>query len=79
MALHHFAAIAPSDTVALAQPSEFLYVGVTGDIALVQAGDVPANAVVLKNIQAGVFHHLPFAFSYVKATGTTATFLVQMH
>ena len=79
MPLHHFAAITPSDTVVLPNPSEFLYVGTTGDVAIVQNGDVPANAVVLKGMQGGIVHHLPFAYSYVKATGTTATGLVQMH
>lgn len=77
--LHNFAAITPNDNTPLTSPSEYLYVGVTGSVALVQSGDVPANAVILTNMQGGIVHHLPFAYSYVKATGTTATGLVQMH
>lgn len=63
------AAITPSDTVANAFSS--IYVGVTGDVAVVPAGQ--DNAVTFKAVPVGI---LPVACTKVMATNTTASSLL---
>ena len=53
---------------ALARPIRGLYVGVSGDVAIV---DMMDNDITLEGLAAGVIH--PIACKQVKATGTTAT------
>ena len=65
-------AITPSDTAELTAVS-VVYVGVTGNIALVTAG---GDEVTLQNAQAGSI--IPVRVKQVKATGTTATGLIAL-
>lgn len=68
-------AITPSDTVDLAIPVRAIYVGTTGNIAL-----VPPNktaAVLFSNVQAGTT--LMVAAKRINATNTTASNLVGLH
>ena len=52
-------------------PKRGLYVGVSGDVSVV---DVAGNTVVLKDLAAGVFH--PVMFRKVNTVGTAATDIV---
>lgn len=71
--------VTPHDTDLLAAPSgvtatKYLYVGVTGDVAIV----TPSNDhVVLKGLLAGAFH--PIQARIIKATGTTATNILAVY
>lgn len=60
-------AIAPSDTVDLAQPARALFVAVSGDVSLTT---LAGTHVTFQNVAAGLF---PVAATRVWATGTTAT------
>jgi hypothetical protein len=73
MSNSNYIAITPSDTVPMTTPCGLIYVGVTGDIALI--GNAADSAVTFKSVPAGWFK-LPFAVSQVMATNTTATNLV---
>ena len=73
MSNSNYLSITPSDTVPLAIPCGLLWVGVTGDIAII--GNANDTAVTLKAVPAG-WLRLPFPASLVMATGTTATNLV---
>jgi hypothetical protein len=64
--------ITPSDTTELSAVS-VIYVGVTGNIALVTAN---GDEVTLQNAQAGSV--IPVRVKKVKATGTTATGLIAL-
>lgn len=63
--------IVPADGADLAHTTRSIYVGGTGDITLVT---VAGDTVVFKAVPVGVV--LPVCATRVKATGTTATFLV---
>ncbi len=65
------AAIAPSDTVDLAQTTRALYVGGFGNLKVTLAG---GDTVTLNNVPEGAL--LPLRVRWVLATGTTATNLV---
>lgn len=65
-------AISPHDTNELTNVTRSLLVGVAGDVKVVMADDVLADAVVLK-LPVGI-HEI--AVRQVLATGTTATNLV---
>ena len=65
-------AVTPSDTADLANVS-VIYVGVTGNIAIITAG---GDEVTLQNAQAGSV--VPIRVKRVKATGTTATGLIAL-
>lgn len=62
--------ITPSDTVPLAQKVRGIYVGVTGNVSIV---DSQGNTQVLLNVPVGI---VDIRASRVNATGTTATSLV---
>jgi len=66
-------AIVPNDTNQLTAPCYGIYVGGTGNIALVTKKD---DDVVFYNAQAG--QTIPVQASIVKATGTTATNLLAL-
>lgn len=66
-------AVTPNDSADLTLPNGFvgttyLYVGVSGDVAVVTAA---GDSVTLKSVAAGYFH--PVSVRKVLATGTTAT------
>jgi hypothetical protein len=64
----HLAAVTPHDTNDLAFLSRGVYVGVTGNLAVL---DAAGNAVTITSLAAGVWH--PLRLSRIKSTGTTAT------
>ena len=70
-------AVTPSDTDELPVVTRGIYVGGAGDLAVVMAGDVVANAVTLKAVPVGTY--LPLAVRQVKNTNTTATLLIGMY
>jgi hypothetical protein len=65
------ATLTPSDTVP--QSANAIYVGVTGDITCIPAGQT--TSVLFKAVPVGFF---PVAVSQVMATGTTATNLLAL-
>ncbi len=69
----NFTAVTPSDTVALPAPVAWLYIGVTGDVAVIAQGD--SVAVTFKSVPAG-WVRFPSRVGQVMATGTTATNIV---
>lgn len=68
------AAVTPSDSIALTTTSRALYVGGGGDLTVRLAGD--STDTVLKAVPTGSF--LPLKVTYVKATGTTATYITAL-
>jgi len=66
-----WASVTPSDGSDLANYAKCLYVGVTGDIAVV---DLSGNSITFTAVAGGVVH--PIACKRVKATGTTATGII---
>jgi hypothetical protein len=66
--------VVPSDTVDMERLCDAIYVGVTGDIAVVQQNNI---AVVFKGVPAG--QRLEVQAKRVNAAGTTATNLVALH
>jgi len=66
-------AITPSDTVRILQATRAVYVGVSGDVAVVWAD---GSSSVLKNAPVG---ERPWRIIGVKATGTTATDMVALY
>ncbi len=66
------AAVAPNDGSDLSIVTRGLYVGVSGNVSVLMAGD--GGAVTFTAVPAGAV--LPIAVSRVKATGTTATSIV---
>jgi hypothetical protein len=67
------AAVTKSDATILPQ-TRALYVGVTGDVAVIFAGDTAA--VTLKAVPVGI---LPVQVTKVMSTGTTATDIVALY
>lgn len=65
--------VTPSNTVDLARPSEALWIGGAGDLAIVQG----ATTVTLVAVPAGSW--LPLKAKRVNATGTTATNILSMN
>lgn len=65
-------AVTPSDTTVYNPPLRGLYVGGTGNVAVVAASDT--SSVTLNTVPAGTF--VPVIASKVLATGTTATNIV---
>ena len=63
--------ITPADDTALPQSCRGIYVGASGDLAIV---DQKGNSITLVGLAAGVFH--PVAPWSVDSTGTTATSIV---
>lgn len=68
-------AITPSDTVDLPGLTEALWIGATGDIAVVMANNV--MPVVIAAVPAGSW--LPLTARRINATGTTATGIVGLY
>jgi len=68
-------AITPSDTVALAEVTRAIYVGVAGDITMQLQGD--SAAVLFKAVPVGTV--LPVRATLVKATGTAAGNLLGLY
>jgi hypothetical protein len=66
------AAVTPSNTVGFG-PARALYIGVTGNVAVV---DLDGNAVTYVGVTGGSI--LPIQCTRVNATGTTATNIVVM-
>lgn len=69
----HAEAVTPSDSTDLVVVSRALYVGVTGDVAVVMASGA---AVTFVGVAAGSL--LPIRVSRVKATATTATSILAL-
>ena len=68
-----FAAITPSDTVALVAPCSAIYVGGAGNVVCLNNDGV---AITFVGVAAGTI--LPVGTTRVNATGTTATSLVAL-
>lgn len=68
-------AVTPSDTVDLGFVSRGLYIGVTGNVAVVMQGS--GTAIVFKGAQAGSV--LPIRVTRVNLTNTTATDIVALY
>jgi hypothetical protein len=68
-----FAAVTPNDNTDLSPISEAIMVGATGDVVV---NDAQGNTITLKALQVGVIY--PFRVARIKATGTTATNIVQL-
>jgi hypothetical protein len=62
------------DDTDLISPSRGLYLGVTGNVAVIFVGDTDAQAVTLVGMAAGVWH--PMQVRRILQTGTTATDIV---
>lgn len=69
-------AVTPSDSVALTAPTQGLWVGTTGDVAVQMAGVVAASPVVFHAVPAGTF--IPICVTFVLATSTTASNIVAL-
>lgn len=69
------AAITPSDTTDLTNPARSIYVGGGGDLTVNMAGT--GTSIVFKAVPVGTL--LQGQFARVKATGTTATNLVEFY
>lgn len=65
-------AVTPHDTNELTVYSRGLYVGVSGNVAVILAGD--SSAVTFVGLAAGIIH--PIRAKVVLSTGTTATSIV---
>jgi hypothetical protein len=72
-----FNTVTPSDTVPLPVLCRKLWVGVTGNVAVIAAGDTVA--VTLVGVPAAVWVDLPYPITQVMATNTTATTMVAAH
>lgn len=66
-------AVTPSDTVSVDTPFRALYVGVTGNVAVLMLG---GNVLTFVAVPAGSF--LPASGSRVNATGTTASSILAL-
>lgn len=66
--------VAPSDTIPLAIAARALYVGVTGNVAVIPIGQV--TPITFVGVQAGTI--LPIAARIVMNSGTTATNIVAL-
>ncbi len=74
-AARHAQAVTPSDTVDLNKVTSAIYVGVTGDVALILANDPDVAPVVFKACPVGL---MQVQARRVMATGTTATNIVAL-
>lgn len=71
------ATISPSDSTDFpeGQNARAIYVGVTGDLTVIMAGDAAGTSVTFKNVPVGIFN---IAARRVLSTGTTATQLIRL-
>jgi hypothetical protein len=67
-------AITPNDSTVLDPTPKGIYVGVSGDIAVIMED---ASVVTFPSVPAGII--LPVSVSRVKATGTTASGLIGLY
>lgn len=72
--INQLESVTPSDVTDLTRPTIGLYVGVTGNVAVIMAGDETDTAVTLVGLAAGIFH--PLRVKRVMSTNTTATSIV---
>ena len=70
-----FAVVTPSDSVDLPYITRGVYVGVTGDVSVVAAGN--GATVVFAGVAAGTI--LPIQVSRIRATGTTSTSIIALY
>lgn len=70
---HKVSAVTPSNTVDFAYIARGLYIGVAGDVTLV---DITGGAITFTAVPAGTL--LPVLCSRVNSTGTTATNMVAL-
>lgn len=68
------AAVTPSDVTVFLQNTRALYVGVTGDVAVVMGGS--STTITFTNVPVGI---LPVRCSQVYSTGTTATGIIALN
>ena len=68
------AAVAPSDSTDLNSVTRGIYVGASGNLAVVFADDIDSATVTLVGLAAGVWH--PMQVRRVLSTATTATGIV---
>lgn len=68
------ASVTPSNTTDLNSATRGIYVGASGDLAVIFAADADASTVTLVGLAAGVWH--PMQVRRVLSTGTTATSIV---
>ncbi|HBY59942.1 MAG TPA: hypothetical protein DEH78_08965 [Solibacterales bacterium] len=73
----HFAAVTPSDSTTFSPVPRALYVGGTGDLTVIGAGDDTGTPVTFSTVPAGTL--LPIAVSKVMATGTSASNIVAVY
>lgn len=69
------AAVAPNDSTDLGKVCRALYVGVSGSVVVIAAGDT--TSVTLSNVMAGTI--LPVRVKRVLSTGTTASAIVALY
>ena len=67
-------AVTPSNSDDLSKVCDAIYVGTAGDVVVITAG---GSTVTLKNLAAGVIHHV--RIKRVKSTGTTAVDIVGLY
>jgi hypothetical protein len=70
-------AVSPSDTTDLTDVARLLYVGGTGNLVLLLAGDGEGSEVTLTAVPAGAF--IPLQVQRVLNTGTTASDIVAFY
>ena len=70
----HMEAAALSDTVDFDKFTRGIYVGVSGNVSVVPAGDQGDAAVTLVGLAAGIFH--PMILKRINVAGTAATSIV---
>lgn len=68
------AAVTPSDSTVFPKSTKGLYVGVSGNVAVVLEG---GSSVTFNNLASGIIH--PIAVKQVKSTGTTATNILAVY
>lgn len=71
----HMEAVTPHDTNELTYFTRGIYVGVTGDVAVIGKNDTVA--VTFVGLAAGMIH--PIQAKIIKSTGTTATSIVGVY
>ena len=71
--IRDFKAVTPSDSQDVPSPNRVrgLYVGTSGDVAVIMLGDVAEEVKILPSLAAGIWHSMNV--KRVMAAGTTAT------
>jgi hypothetical protein len=68
--------VTPTDNTDLPSVARWLWVGGTGTLKVLFAGDQPGSEVTFTAVPAGIL--LPFQIRRVQATGTSATLIVAL-